>query len=702
MVVLSCHNLYAQTSFDVSSVSVCISSDKYADFDDIPYVGRNKKGLQLWYSTTNAPYSEFPYIKLDSYYLYWSNPSRDGHYGYDCSGSTIHSVKHGVTGENVLHFFLVAGRAHALYGGYRKDQEKWEYITPGAEFTLAAKMTLSANEPVFDKESGVYKQTVKWNAANLSDIVLSEIKIRASYDGGNTWETFSQSSTKACDSTTITLPWTASRVRYEVVETPKDDFKMLIEDDSDLTSEPTQDFELKPVDIPCEFAVWGNKTNLHDAEDIDDRTYSPSVEWKIPDSYAEVLNRAELQYSLLNEDDEWHTLMVTDQTSGEQKVTVPVGITKFCFRMILKPKAGLKQFCDSSIVSGVQRSISYFSSSAYRSLAIKGALSDSYDSLTETLNPTLAYELSDDQFDTRVGHAGISYSTDGGTTWTLLTTTDVTTQNGEVKLTVPAEEKDYLFRMGMASRVDNVITANRSQDTKAYTFTKPVPVPTITLDDSKTYEPQSQTTCNVKVMRSFVSGRMGTVCLPFDLTAKQIAEGFGENAEVYDYTSLNGSTMNFSKATRMTAGKPYLVKTAENKDYLYFSDVTISSDTQAKPSTIDESYVFTGTFSPYSMATDKSELFLSTDGLLKYPSSSDNNRIGGYRGYFRLAGGGSVAQSAQISFDGSITGISSIDIGAQQSPKIYNLKGQYVGDNLKNLPKGIYMSNGKKIVIDTP
>ncbi len=200
-------------------------------------------------------------------------------------------------------------------------------------------------------------------------------------------------------------------------------------------------------------------------------------------------------------------------------------------------------------------------------------------------------------------------------------------------------------------------------------------------------------------MRSFVSGRMGTICLPFDLTAEQITEGFGENVEVYEYTSLNGTTMNFSKATEMKAGKPYLVKTAEDKENLVFSDIDFSEDTQVQPSDVNTSYVFTGTFSPYSMLTDQTELFLATNGTLKYPSSSSNNAnlLGGYRGYFRLSNGS--AGSAKICFDGTVTGIDGIDIDDNQPVKVYNLKGQYVGDSLQDLSKGIYVAGGKKVAI---
>ena len=53
-----------------------------------------------------------------------------------------------------------------------------------------------------------------------------------------------------------------------------------------------------------------------------------------------------------------------------------------------------------------------------------------------------------------------------------------------------------------------------------------------------------------------------------------------------------------------------------------------------------------------------------------------------------------------ISIDGEITAVENIDFGDDilgQPKKIYNLNGQYVGDNLDALPKGVYLVNGKKV-----
>lgn len=100
------------------------------------------------------------------------------------------------------------------------------------------------------------------------------------------------------------------------------------------------------------------------------------------------------------------------------------------------------------------------------------------------------------------------------------------------------------------------------------------------------------------------------------------------------------------------------------------------------------------------MAVDHTELFLTTNGVLKYPSSSENNvnRLRGYRGYFKLTNADS--SETKISFDGETTGIGNADIGGDQPIRVYNLNGQYFGDSLKGLIKGVYVVNGKKVIVD--
>lgn len=53
-----------------------------------------------------------------------------------------------------------------------------------------------------------------------------------------------------------------------------------------------------------------------------------------------------------------------------------------------------------------------------------------------------------------------------------------------------------------------------------------------------------------------------------------------------------------------------------------------------------------------------------------------------------------------LSFSYTTTGISQVDgIKKALQGKVYNLQGQYVGSSLQGLSKGVYIINGKKVII---
>lgn len=53
-----------------------------------------------------------------------------------------------------------------------------------------------------------------------------------------------------------------------------------------------------------------------------------------------------------------------------------------------------------------------------------------------------------------------------------------------------------------------------------------------------------------------------------------------------------------------------------------------------------------------------------------------------------------------LSFTYQTTGISQVeDIKKALRGKVYNLQGQYVGSSLQGLSKGVYIINGKKVII---
>ena len=57
-----------------------------------------------------------------------------------------------------------------------------------------------------------------------------------------------------------------------------------------------------------------------------------------------------------------------------------------------------------------------------------------------------------------------------------------------------------------------------------------------------------------------------------------------------------------------------------------------------------------------------------------------------------------MAVEVKISFDLS-TAIEYLGVETVKDAKVYNLRGQYLGDNLQDLPAGVYIQNGKKVIV---
>ncbi len=210
----------------------------------------------------------------------------------------------------------------------------------------------------------------------------------------------------------------------------------------------------------------------------------------------------------------------------------------------------------------------------------------------------------------------------------------------------------------------------------------------------------------------YKDGSWNTLCLPFDLTiaGPPLAGATVKTLESSDYNSENGTlTLNFTtdNLTTLRAGTPYLVKweSGENLVNPVFSGVTVST---IGGSHADTHYVdFVGSFSPVSLtANDKTVLFLGAGNTLYWPSA--DMTVNACRAVFRLHNGltvGNPTAGARItSFvmnlgDDETTGITTTNNAnyTNKTDAWYDLQGRRVSG--KPTAKGLYINNGKKVVI---
>lgn len=221
---------------------------------------------------------------------------------------------------------------------------------------------------------------------------------------------------------------------------------------------------------------------------------------------------------------------------------------------------------------------------------------------------------------------------------------------------------------------------------------------TTTAEDAKTLlEANWNKTVNVTINRTLVANKWNTLCLPFDVTAEQIKNILKAEGMVREYKDQTADCINFQAAETMTAGVPYLIKPTEEVKGLTFEGVKITAiegvAKGAEAGSTDENLSICGVLGAKALSTDGSELFLNAAGKFVAPAAATNT-MKGFRAYFMsLLGAG-----AKINIDGETTGINSIETEATVNGKVYNQNGQYVGNSLNGLKKGIYVVNGKKVI----
>lgn len=217
-------------------------------------------------------------------------------------------------------------------------------------------------------------------------------------------------------------------------------------------------------------------------------------------------------------------------------------------------------------------------------------------------------------------------------------------------------------------------------------------------DDTNTkIEKNNGKTQDVILTRSLKAGVWNTICLPFNVTAEQVESVLKAtgNVKEFDKEDKATATIFFKPATEMKAGVPYLIKPTEDAKVLNFKDVTINNVEEIDRINGND-YCICGVFGKYAMKTNGTELFLNAAGKFVAPAAATNT-MKGFRAYFMVPSGSSAA-AININIDGETTGINSIETEATVNGKVYNLNGQYVGNSLNGLKKGIYVVNGKKVI----
>lgn len=216
-----------------------------------------------------------------------------------------------------------------------------------------------------------------------------------------------------------------------------------------------------------------------------------------------------------------------------------------------------------------------------------------------------------------------------------------------------------------------------------------------TLDESKdnteTISNNNGKTIDIKLTRTLVANKWNTFCLPFET---EIAGTALEGATVKTIGTVEGNVINLEDATKIEAGVPYLVMpTTGDIVNPTFKSVTISVTTPVGKG--NDEYQFVGTYSPKPINEGEFGKIWGVTAEGKLAKINEGTTMKGLRAYFVFP---TNAAAAKLNFDGETTGINNIETNATVNGKVYNLNGQYVGNSLNGLKKGIYVVNGKKVI----
>ena len=235
----------------------------------------------------------------------------------------------------------------------------------------------------------------------------------------------------------------------------------------------------------------------------------------------------------------------------------------------------------------------------------------------------------------------------------------------------------------------------------------------VILDENSPIAPaETDDEVDIIVKRTIKANQWSTICLPFDMTEEQVYAAFGDDVQLAEFESFDVETVG-SDVTNITinfvecdvsdgfwGNTPYMIKTSQN-----ISEFALIATLY--PEDVEASYIkgtgskrkkgeFVGTYQAETLVPDNS-LFLNGS---KFYYSTGKTKMKAFRCYFTLnkvlADVANASSRIAFSFD-EATGVKELKSSKIEELKsYYNLKGQRVEKPVK---KGLYIQNGKKVVI---
>lgn len=264
------------------------------------------------------------------------------------------------------------------------------------------------------------------------------------------------------------------------------------------------------------------------------------------------------------------------------------------------------------------------------------------------------------------------------------------------------------------------------------------------------------------VRRAFTKGKWNSIVLPFDIDEENVVTAFGNDARLSKLEGINPerpTQIKFNYTSTLKAGECGLIwipesakveceTSSDSKDFNVLDKPITSSTPKNEIAGKLKKVTFYGPLYNFGNVTRPDD---NGDGLVEFSSTVSKNYTTAagtleYKGYYYKPKNGQNnekwPEKSYIVYEGDMYHLSSdwgvkyatmwylkdpqdtsmsrtffingiadntvteisgvvIDNGMDETGRIYNLNGQYMGDNASkdNLPKGLYIMNGKKFIV---
>lgn len=190
--------------------------------------------------------------------------------------------------------------------------------------------------------------------------------------------------------------------------------------------------------------------------------------------------------------------------------------------------------------------------------------------------------------------------------------------------------------------------------------------------------------------RTFTSGNMSTICLPYAIDAESL-EGQGT---LYKYVGIDGNEVKFTSVTGLTEpGEAYLFKPATGEEIIFSGTEAIAD----LPEEVAEGAApgLYGTYTGKTFTADEAGMgiYFGWSGG-SFWRAGENAEVKHNRAYLKTSGGTTPAR-LNVKLDSGVTGISEVSTAAyDDNASAYDLMGRRVNAGYK----GIVIKNRNKIM----